>query len=490
MTALELASAIKTKKLSVQEAVGSYIEKIEKDNKLVNAFLAVAKENALLRAQEIQSRINSGETLSPLAGVPIALKDNISTAGLETTCASKMLSGYKPVFNAAVVEKLENAGLIVIGKLNMDEFAMGGTSETGVFGAVRNPWSDSHVAGGSSGGSAAAIASGLAPIALGTDTGGSIGKPCSFCGVTGLKPTYGSVSRFGIIACASSLDQAGPIGQNIEDCAALLSIISGPDERDSTCTIEKPFDFNASINGANSADIKNLKIGLPGNYLDGKTTGLNEEVKAAVLAAVKEFESAGVKVEEFEMPLMEYMIPAYLIISTAEISSNLARYDGLKYGYRSTNAKNLNEIYNLSRSESLGAEVKRKIMLGSFMLSSENYDIYYKKALQVRSLIKETYNKLFKQYDIILSPVTPTTASKIGASLDDPAKMYSGGIFNVSVNLAGLPTATLPCGFDNGLPIGFQLIGDAFTENKLIDAARVYQDRTDFHSKRPNGAAT
>jgi aspartyl-tRNA(Asn)/glutamyl-tRNA(Gln) amidotransferase subunit A len=440
----------------------------------------VSKENALARAQEIQSRIDKGEEISPLAGVPIAVKDNISTMGIETTCASKMLKGYTPVFNAAVAEKLEKAGMVVIGKLNMDEYAMGGSSETGAFGAVHNPWDVSRVAGGSSGGSAAAVAAGEIPIALGSDTGGSIRQPCAFCGVTGIKPTYGSVSRYGLVAYASSLDQIGPIGQNIDDSAALLSIISGPDTRDSTCVIENPFKF-----GEVRTELEGVKIGLPRNYFSG---GIDDEVKTAVLAAAKEFESAGAIVGEFEMPLMDYVIPAYYIIACAEASSNLSRYDGLKYGYRSANARSLSEVYQLSRSEGFGLEVKRRIMLGSFVLSSGYYDAYYKKALQVRSLIKDAYNRLFAKFDMILSPVAPTTAYRIGDNIGDPMKMYMGDIYTVSINLAGLPSAALPCGFDTaGLPIGFQLIGDAFSENKLIGAARVYQARTNYHVKRPEG---
>jgi aspartyl-tRNA(Asn)/glutamyl-tRNA(Gln) amidotransferase subunit A len=481
MGALELSTAIKEKKIGVTEAVSSYIDLIEKTNNRLNAFLTVSKDSALARAKEIQSRIDKGEYLSPLAGVPIAVKDNISTKGIATTCASKILEGYTPVFNAAVIEKLEHAGMILIGKLNMDEFAMGGSSETGVCGPVRNPWDAARVAGGSSGGATAAVAGEEIPIALGSDTGGSIRQPCGFCGVTGIKPSYGSVSRYGLVAYGSSLDQIGPIGQNIDDCAALLSIISGPDEKDSTCVIEKPFDFS----GARTA-MKDIKIGLPRNYF---ADGIDADVKDAVLAAAKEFEAAGACVEEFEMPMMDYMVPTYYIIACAEASSNLSRYDGLKYGYRSEGAKILSEVYRLSRNEGFGLEIKRRIMLGSFVLSSGYYDAYYKKALQVRALIKDAYNRLFGQYDIILSPVAPTTAYKLGENIDDPMKMYMGDIYTVSINLAGLPAAALPCGFDNqGLPIGFQLIGDSFSENKLIDAARVFQGCTDYHTKRPPAA--
>jgi len=475
--ALELAAAIKSKKLNVLDVVEKYIKTIEENDKKINAFTKVSKERAFLRAKEVQKQIDSGEDILPLAGVPIAVKDNISTEGIETSCASKMLGGYAPVYNAAVIEKIEKAGMIVIGKTNMDEFAMGGSSETGVGGAVCNPWDLSRVAGGSSGGSAASVAAGLAPIALGSDTGGSIRQPCSFCCVTGIKPTYGAVSRYGLIAYASSLDQIGTMGQNIEDCAALLEIISGGDKRDSTCIIEKPFKFDAEMSSC-----AKIKIGIPKNYFN---SGIDDDVKNSVLAAADELKAAGADIKEFEMPFMDYMIPAYYIIACAEASSNLSRYDGLKYGYRSESAKNLSDVYRLSRSEGFGLEVKRRIMLGSFVLSSGYYDAYYKKALQTRALIKDAYNKLFSQYDMILSPVAPTTAYKRGENVDDPIKMYMGDIYTVSINLAGLPAVSLPCGFSHAdnkkLPIGFQLIGDAFSEIKLIDAARVYQSRTDHH---------
>ncbi len=482
-SALELSALIKAKKLTVFELTSAYIDLIKKNDSRYNAFLTLAKEKALTRAKEIQSQLDKGEALSPLAGVPIAVKDNISTEGIETTCASKMLKGYTPVFNATVIEKLEKAGMVVIGKTNMDEYAMGGSSETGASGPVHNPWDTARVAGGSSGGSVAAVAAGEIPIALGSDTGGSIRQPCAFCGATGIKPTYGSVSRYGLVAYASSLDQIGPVGQNIDDCAALLSIISGPDTRDSTCVIEKPFEFGEAPSG-----LQGVKIGLPRNYFSG---GIDDEIKSAVLAAAKEFQASGAIIEEFEMPLMDYMIPAYYIIACAEASSNLSRYDGLKYGYRSAKAQSLSEVYRLSRNEGFGLEVKRRIMLGSFVLSSGYYDAYYKKALQVRALIKDAYTRLFTKYDMILSPVAPTTAYKIGDNIGDPMKMYMGDIYTVSINLAGLPSAALPCGFDTaGLPIGFQLIGDAFSESKLIGAARVYQARTNYHMKRPEGAKT
>ncbi|MCL2808967.1 MAG: aspartyl/glutamyl-tRNA amidotransferase subunit A [Treponema sp.] len=374
--------------------------------------------------------------------IKVALKDNISTAGIKTTNASKMLENYIPVFNAAIVEKLESAGFVIAGKFNIDELALEQVS-----------------------------------LAVGTDSGGSLRKACSFCGVTGFIPTYGSISRYGIIAGASSMDQIGVMGQNIEDCATLLSVISGPDKRDSMCTLEKPLEFD--LNKPNSA--AGLKIGLPGNYL---SYNIEENVKTSVLDAAKEFENAGASIEEFEIPYMEYTIPTYCIISCAEISSNFAKYDGLKYGYRSPNAKTLSDIYKLSRSESFDLEVKRNIMLGSFVLSSGQYETYFKKALQARSLIKETYNKLFERFDLILSPVSPSAARESNADTD-VWKTYESNIFTAAVNLMGLPSVTLPCGFDKqGLPVGFQLIGGAFCENKLFNAASFYQSRTDHHKRK------
>ncbi|MCL1992065.1 MAG: Asp-tRNA(Asn)/Glu-tRNA(Gln) amidotransferase subunit GatA [Spirochaetes bacterium] len=478
MSALELGAAIKAGKIGVAEALAACLSRIKTDKN--NAFLAVAEARAQAAACEVQAKIKAGEALSPLAGVPVGVKDNISTLGIETSCASKMLKGYAPVYNAGVIDRLEAAGMIVVGKLNMDEFAMGGSSETGAFGAVRNPWDGSRVAGGSSGGSAAAVAAGLVPLALGTDTGGSIRQPCCFCGTTGIKPTYGSVSRYGLLAYASSLDQIGTIGRNIDDCAAFLSVISGPDERDSTCIIEKPFDFPAA-----AEKLDGVKIGLPVNYFGA---GIDEDVRLAVLKAAKEFEAAGAAVEEFEMPMMDCMVHAYYIIACAEASSNLSRYDGLKYGFASEKAESLSELYKLSRSEGFGMEVKRRIMLGSFVLSSGYYDAYYRKALQARALVKEAYDGLFKRFDMILCPVAPTAAYKIGENLGDPLKMYMGDIYTVSVNLAGLPAAALPCGLgEAGLPAGFQLVADSFAEQKLVNAARVYQRRTDYHAKWPGG---
>jgi len=479
--ALELSGLIRKKELSVTEVVKAYLNQIEKTDKKYNAFITISGEEALIRAGIIEARIRAGEILSPLAGVPIALKDNISTAGIKTTCASKMLADYVPVYNASVVDKLEEAGMIIIGKLNMDEFAMGGSSETGAFGTVNNPWDTSRVAGGSSGGSAAAVSAGMVPLALGSDTGGSIRQPCAFCGVTGIKPTYGAVSRYGLVAYASSLDQIGTVGNDIDDCAALLSIISGPDRKDSTNVIEKPFEFNKP----KYESLQGLKIGLPRNYFEA---GIDGKITRVILTAVKEFEAAGAIICEFEMPLMDYMIPAYYIIACAEASSNLSRYDGLKYGYRNKEAETLSDVYRLSRSDGFGIEAKRRIMIGSFVLSSGYYDSYYKKALQTRTLIKEVFNKIFENFDMILSPVAPGTAYKIGENISDPMRMYMGDIYTVSVNLAGLPAVSLPCGFDKqGLPVGLQLIGNSFAEEKLVNVSRVYQQRTSFHTLRAAG---
>ena len=481
LTALELSKAIKEKKIGAAEAVSAYLAAIKKYDDKINAFITIDAERALKRALEIQKKLNAGEVTSKLAGVPIAVKDNISTLGLKTTCASKILEGFTPIYNSTVIERLEKAGLIVIGKLNMDEFAMGGSSETGAFGAVRNPWDTARVAGGSSGGSAAAVAAGIAPITLGSDTGGSIRQPCAFCGVTGIKPTYGAVSRYGLIAYASSLDQIGPVGRDIDDCAALLEIISGKDDKDATCVMQEPFSFSSSA----KKRFDGIKIGLPKNYFEA---GIDEDVKLAVLSAEKEFEAAGASITEFTMPLTEYMVPAYYVIASAEASSNLSRYEGVKYGSRSKAAKSLAEVYRLSRNEGFGLEVKRRIMLGSFVLSSGYYDAYYKKALETRALIKAEYERLFDQFDILLSPVAPTTAYKLGENLDDPMKMYMGDIYTVSVNLAGLPAVSLPCGFDRqGLPVGLQLVGNAFSEEELINAASTYQTLTDWHTKKPGG---
>lgn len=477
--ALETAELIKKREISVKEAVSEVIAAAEEKDKEYNCYVTLCPEDALKKAEKVQALIDSGDIDSPLAGVPVSVKDNICTKGIRTTCSSKILGNFVPVYNATVVDKMEKAGMITVGKLNMDEFAMGSTTETSYFGPTKNPWDTSKVPGGSSGGAAACIAADEAVVALGSDTGGSIRQPCSFCGVTGLKPTYGTVSRYGLVAYASSLDQIGPVGKNVADCAAVYSVISGKDEKDSTSMDFAPFDYKAVLTG----DMKGKKIGIPADYLG---EGLAPDVKEAVMNAAKVFENMGAEVEIFPMPISEYAIPTYYIIASAEACSNLSRYDGIKYGYASPDAENLRELYIKSRSEGFGMEVKRRIMLGNFVLSSGYYDAYYKKALKAKKLVQKAFFDAFEKYDMILGPVAPTTALKIGESLSDPLKMYLGDIYTVMVNIAGLPSAAVPCGFDSeGMPIGMQLIGKPFGETEILRAAHCFESATDFSGKRP-----
>lgn len=414
-----------------------------------------------------------------LAGIPIAIKDNIATTELTTTCSSKILEGFVSPYNATVIEKLAAEGAVILGKTNMDEFAMGSTTETSYTGITRNPWDDQKVPGGSSGGSAAAVAAGLAPIALGSDTGGSIRQPCAYCGLSGIKPTYGAVSRYGLLAYGSSLDQIGPIAHTVEDCATLLSVIAGYDEKDSTSAKGVDFNFDAVLND----NIAGKKIGLPKNYLG---EGLNPEIEAAIRTACDKFTELGAQVEEFEMPMIEYAVPAYYIIASAEASSNLQRYDGIKYGYHPASFDDLEDLYLTTRSEGFGLEVKRRIMLGTFALSSGYYDAYYQKALKVRAMIREAFDAAFAKYDAIISPVAPTTAPKLGESLTDPLAMYLSDIYTVSVNLIGIPAVSLPCGFDAaGMPIGMQLLGNMMSEETLVNLGHAYQMHTDWHKKQP-----
>lgn len=477
--ALETAELIRKREISVKEAVSTVIAAAEEKDKEYNCYVTLCPEDALKKAEKVQALIDSGDIDSPLAGVPVSVKDNICTKGIRTTCSSKILGNFVPVYNATVVDKMEKAGMITVGKLNMDEFAMGSTTETSYFGPTKNPWDTSKVPGGSSGGAAACIAADEAVVALGSDTGGSIRQPCSFCGVTGLKPTYGTVSRYGLVAYASSLDQIGPVGKNVADCAAVYSVISGKDEKDSTSMDFAPFDYKAVLTG----NMKGKKIGIPADYLG---EGLAPDVKEAVMNAAKVFENMGAEIEIFPMPISEYAIPTYYIIASAEACSNLSRYDGIKYGYASPDAENLRELYIKSRSEGFGMEVKRRIMLGNFVLSSGYYDAYYKKALKAKKLVQKAFFDAFEKYDMILGPVAPTTALKIGESLSDPLKMYLGDIYTVMVNIAGLPSAAVPCGFDSeGMPIGMQLIGKPFGETEILRAAHCFESATDFSGKRP-----
>ena len=469
MSAVELSTAIKDKKVTVVEAVEAVFAQIEKTEADYHCYVTLDKEKALQRAQEVQKLIDDGKLTGPLAGVPVAIKDNMCTEGMLTTCSSKILGNFKPTFSAQAVLNLEEAGAVIIGKTNMDEFAMGSTTETSAFGVTKNPHDTAHVPGGSSGGSAAAVVAGEAYFALGSDTGGSIRQPASFCGVVGMKPTYGTVSRYGLIAYGSSLDQIGPLTKNVADCAAVLEVLASHDVKDSTSTKRDDTDFTSAL----VEDVKGMKIGIPRDYF---SEGLDPQVKAAVLAAADVLKQKGAIVEEFDLSLVEYAIPTYYTIAAAEASSNLERFDGIKYGYRTSEYEGLHNMYKKSRSEGFGAEVKRRIMLGSFVLSSGYYDAYYLKALKVKALIKKAFDEAFSKYDMILGPVAPTTAPKLGESLADPLKMYLGDIYTISVNLAGLPGISVPCGKDDkGLPIGLQLIGNCFEEKKLLQAAYTYE---------------
>ncbi|MCI8682718.1 MAG: Asp-tRNA(Asn)/Glu-tRNA(Gln) amidotransferase subunit GatA [Lachnospiraceae bacterium] len=473
-TARKLAEKIKQKEISVAEAVQAALEQIGSVEGEINSFVTLDEEGAMKQAARIQKEIDSGELRGPLAGVPAAVKDNLCVEGLPATCSSRILENFVPPYTAEAVLNLKKAGAVILGKTNMDEFAMGSTTETSAFGITRNPWNTDYVPGGSSGGSCAAVAAGECFYALGSDTGGSIRQPASFCGVTGLKPTYGTVSRYGLIAYGSSLDQIGPVAKDVADCAAILEATASYDKKDSTSLNRKDRDFTAALKD----DVKGMKIGIPRDYLG---EGLEPDIKAAVLAAAKALEEKGAFVEEFDLSLVEYVVPAYYVIACAEASSNLARFDGVKYGYRSREFEGLHQMYKKSRSEGFGPEVKRRIMLGSFVLSSGYYDAYYLKALRTKALIKQAFDRAFETYDVILGPVAPATAPEIGKSLSDPLKMYLGDIYTVSVNLAGLPAMTLPCGLDEkGLPIGLQLIGDCFQEKKILTAAYAYEQTREW----------
>ena len=474
LTAVELGKKIKNKEVTVVEATKAALDAIDAKEEKVNSFVTVDREGALKRAEEVQKLIDDGKLDGPLAGVPVAVKDNMCTEGMLTTCSSKILGNFVPTFTSEAVINLEKAGAVILGKTNMDEFAMGSTTETSAYGETKNPWNLEHVPGGSSGGSCAAVAAEECFYALGSDTGGSIRQPSSFCGVTGIKPTYGTVSRYGLIAYGSSLDQIGPVAKDVTDCATILEVIASHDEKDSTSVKRDALDFTSAL----VDDVKGMKIRIPKDYFG---EGLDSEVKDAVLNAAKVLEQKGAIVEEFDLSLVEYAIPAYYVIACAEASSNLARFDGVKYGYRTEEYDGLHNMYKKSRSEGFGAEVKRRIMLGSFVLSSGYYDAYYLKALRTKALIKKAFDDAFAKYDVILGPAAPTTAPKLGESLSDPLKMYLGDIYTISVNLAGLPGITVPCGMDsNGLPIGLQLIGDCFKEKNIIRAAYSFEQTREF----------
>ena len=469
LTAVSLGKKIKEKEISVREALDAVFAQIDQTEDRYHAYVTLDKEGAYKQADAVQEKIDKGELTGALAGVPVAIKDNMCTKGLLTTCSSKILKNYIPTYTASAVQNLTDAGCVIIGKTNMDEFAMGSTTETSYYGVTRNPHNPDHVPGGSSGGSAAAVALNECFFALGSDTGGSIRQPSAFCGITGMKPTYGTVSRYGLIAYGSSLDQIGPMTKNVTDCAAVLETIASYDKKDSTSMKREEYDFTSAL----VRDVKGLRIGLPKDYFG---EGLDSEVKAAIFKAAETFKRMGAIVEEFDLGLVQYAIPAYYIIASAEASSNLERFDGVKYGYRTKEYGDLHSMYKKTRSEGFGSEVKRRIMLGSFVLSSGYYDAYYLKALKTKALIKQEFDKAFEKYDIILAPAAPTTAPLLGSSLQDPIKMYLSDIYTISANLAGIPGLSIPCGKDNkGLPIGMQLLGGCFQEKTLLRAGFAYE---------------
>lgn len=471
--AYELSDMLKNKEISSVELTKSVFQRINAVEDKINSYVTLNEENALKTAAEIDEKRTNGENLSALAGLPIGIKDNISTKGLRTTCSSKMLSNYVPPFNATVINKLNDAGVVITGKLNMDEFAMGSSTETSYFKPTCNPHALDRIPGGSSGGSAAAVAACEAVVSLGSDTGGSIRQPASYCGVVGLKPTYGAVSRFGLVAFASSLDQIGPIGKCVKDVAMVQSVINGHDKMDATSAYRDYTDLAANL----KSDVNGLRIGLPKEYFG---EGIDSEVKASVLNAVKELEKQGAVVKEISLPSTDYALSAYYIISSAEASSNLARFDGVRYGFRAENYDSLIDMYEKTRSEGFGDEVKRRIMLGTFVLSSGFYDAYYGKAKLLQRRISEEFNHAFTDIDVIAAPTVPTTAFRIGENMGDPLKMYATDICTVTVNIAGLPAISVPCGTDsNKLPVGLQLIGNKFTEQTLLNTAYAYEKISD-----------
>ena len=479
LTVHELADKLEAGEVTATEITKSYFDRIKEKDPEVRAYVTLLEEDALKKAEEVDEKRKNGEKVSKYAGIPIGIKDNLCITGTKTTCSSKMLENFIAPYNATVIEKLNDEDAIYLGKLNMDEFAMGSSTENSAFFKTHNPWDLERVPGGSSGGSAAAVAADMAPWALGSDTGGSIRQPSSLCGVVGLKPTYGLVSRYGLVAFASSLDQIGPITKDITDAAILLNIISGHDEHDSTSLdIEKKDYTKALVN-----DVKGMRIGIPKEYI---ADGINEEVKNAVLEAAEKYKELGAIVEECSLDVGKYATAVYYIIADAEASSNLGRFDGIRYGYRTQNFSNLRDIYKNSRSEGFGPEVKRRILLGTYVLSSGYYDAYYKKAQKVRTLITNAYNELFEKYDVLLTPTSPTTAFKIGEKVDNPLEMYLADICTVPVNIAGLPGINIPYKLDSkGLPIGVQLVAKQFDEEKLLRIGYTLEQNTNFRDNKP-----
>ena len=477
LTVHELQEKLKSKELTITEITKAYTDRINEKEKDVQAFVTILAEEANKQAEEIEEKIKNGEIKGELAGIPIGIKDNMCTKGIKTTCSSRMLENFVAPYDATVIEKINAENMIDLGKLNMDEFAMGGSTEYSYFKKTRNPWNLNKVPGGSSGGSAAAVASNMVPWALGSDTGGSIRQPSSFCGVVGLKPTYGLVSRYGLVAFASSLDQIGPITKDVYDSAMLLSLIAGHDEKDTTSEKREKIDYTKCL----KKDVKGLKIGVPKEFFG---EGINEEVKQSLENAIKKYKELGAEIEEFSLDIAQYALATYYIVACAEASSNLGRFDGIRYGYRTKEFKNLKELYRKSRSEGFGPEVKRRIILGTYVLSSGYYDAYYKKAQQVRTLVMNEFNKAFEKYDVILTPTSPTVAFDIGSKSDNPLEMYLADICTVSVNIAGLPGISIPCGVDKeGMPIGMQLIGNKFCEETILNAAYTFEQAIQFREK-------
>lgn len=469
-TAVELAKKIKTREFSAREVAESSLALIAEQDEKIGAFISIDGEGALAAADEIDRKLAAGEEIGALGGVPVAVKDNICIEDTPTTCASKMLENYRPPYSAHVIDKLRAAGAVIVGKTNLDEFAMGSSTENSALKQTRNPRNTEYVPGGSSGGSAAAVAAGFVPLALGSDTGGSIRQPASYCGVVGMKPTYGAVSRYGLVAFGSSLDQIGPFARTAEDAALLLDVIAGPDERDSTCAADKIIDF-ASLG---QTDLSSLKVGLPKEYFD--TEGLDAQVRQKVEQAVDKLKATGAQIKEVHLPLVKYAVPTYYIVATAEASSNLARYDGVHYGHRCEDAAEIIEMSSKSREEGFGEEVKRRIMLGTYVLSAGYYDAYYLRALKVRTRIAQDFEKAFEEVDVIAAPVAPTTAFKAGEKTSDPLAMYLSDIYTISVNLVGLPGISLPCGTCNeGMPVGLQLISPKNTDARLLEISAAFE---------------
>ncbi|MFN3235383.1 MAG: Asp-tRNA(Asn)/Glu-tRNA(Gln) amidotransferase subunit GatA [Gammaproteobacteria bacterium] len=474
-----LSEMLASKKISSQELTQHFIDRIKQHNDTLNCVITLTEEHALAQAKAADERIARGD-IDPLTGVPMLQKDIFCTQGIRTSCASKMLDNFIAPYNATVIDNFNKAGVVCLGKTNMDEFAMGSSNENSHYGPVKNPWDISRVPGGSSGGSASAVAARLAPAATGTDTGGSIRQPAAFCGISGLKPTYGRVSRYGMIAFASSLDQGGPMARSAEDMAYLLNVMASFDTKDSTCIDQEIPDYTASLN----EPLKGLRIGLPKEFFEND---LDKSIESSLQEAMKVFESLGATCHSISLPHSEASVATYYVIAPAEASSNLSRYDGVRYGYRCENPKNLTDLYTRTRKEAFGLEVKRRIMMGTYALSAGYYDAYYLKALRMRRVIKEDFDNAFKEVDVILGPTTPTTAFKIGEKVDDPVTMYLNDVFTIATNLAGLPGLSIPAGFHEGLPIGLQLIGKHFDEARLLNVAHQFQTSTDWHEKSPEG---